>query len=151
MVHFACHGVSNHVDPLNSYLVLQENASPMPKIDKITVRQISEASLTNAKIAYLSACSTAENKAQQLADEVIHLASGFQVAGFSHVIASMWVADDQVCFQVAKGFYEQVVANLPTRQSNEAIAAALHGSVEKIRSRYSKAPLQWAPFIHIGA
>lgn len=151
MVHFACHGVSDRIDPLNSYLVLQDSEPTIPKIDKITVRQISEASLSNARIAYLSACSTAENKAQQLADEVIHLASGFQVAGFSHVIASLWVADDQVCVEVAKGFYEHVVASLPARPSNGAVAAALHGSVEKIRSRYSKAPLQWAPFIHIGA
>ena len=151
MVHFACHGISDHLDPLNGYLMLQDDASPTPEIDKITVRQISEVSLSKARIAYLSACSTAENKAQHLADEVIHLASGFQVAGFSHVIASMWMANDQVCVQVAKGFYENLVAAAPARQSNEAIAAALHGSVEKIRAEYSKAPLQWAPFIHIGA
>jgi tetratricopeptide (TPR) repeat protein len=151
MVHFACHGVSDHIDPLNSYLVLQDDTSPTPKIDKITVRQISEASLSNARIAYLSACSTAENKAKHLADEVINLASGFQVAGFSHVVASMWVADDQVCVQVAKGFYEHLVTVVSAHLGNEAIAAALHGSVEKIRGRYSKAPLQWAPFIHIGA
>jgi CHAT domain-containing protein len=48
--------------------------------------------LKGAKLAYLSACSTAENKIDQLADEVIHLASAFQVAGFRHVAGAMWVS-----------------------------------------------------------
>jgi tetratricopeptide (TPR) repeat protein len=151
MVHFACHGVSDDVDPLSSYLVFRDDAGPIPQIDKLTVREISDASLSHARIAYLSACSTAENNAQQLVDEVIHLASGFQVAGFSHVVAAMWPADDQVCVEVAKGFYEQLVAHISVLESNETVAAALHHSVEKVRGQYRRAPMQWAPFIHIGA
>jgi CHAT domain-containing protein len=50
------------------------------------VHDVSELKLERVRIAYLSACSTAENKAARLRDEVIHIVSGFQVAGFAHVI-----------------------------------------------------------------
>ena len=78
-VHFACHGMSDHVDPFNSCLILQNGTAVTPRMDKLTVRQISNANLDRARIAYLSACSTAENQAEKLVDEVIHLASGFQL------------------------------------------------------------------------
>ncbi|KAH7114141.1 hypothetical protein B0J13DRAFT_460385, partial [Dactylonectria estremocensis] len=58
-----------------------------------------------AQIAYLSACSTAENKAARLSDEVIHVVSGFQVAGFPHVVACLWPTGDSECVGVAKRFY----------------------------------------------
>lgn len=50
------------------------------KKDKLNVRQISDVHLEGARMAYLSACSTAENRARTLLDEVVHLASGFQMA-----------------------------------------------------------------------
>jgi CHAT domain-containing protein len=58
--------------------------------DPLSVGDISQLRVDNARIAFLSACSTAKNNAQApLADEVIHLASAFQVAGFPHVIGSL--------------------------------------------------------------
>ncbi len=65
-----------------------------PEQDLLTVRCSVGLRLKGAQIAYLSACSTAENKAAWLSDEVIHLVSGFQVAGFPHVIGCLWPAGD---------------------------------------------------------
>jgi CHAT domain-containing protein len=114
----------------------------MQKVDKLTVRQVS-ASLKRAMIAYLLACSTAENRAGRLVDEVIHLASGVHVARFSHVIASMWSLDDRICVKVAKGFYERLKADCSLQKSDKAIAAALHDSVMEVRSKIAQnaAPL----------
>lgn len=152
IAHFACHGESQDVYPLNSYLALYDDSDPRPRVDRLTVQQISEASLKNVWIAYLSACKTAQNKAQQLNDEAIHLASGFQVAGFSHVIASLWEANDETCVKVARHFYEGLVAEKGVQRHDGAVALALHNSVEKIRSnRFANSPLLWAPFIHVGA
>lgn len=152
VVHFACHGISDPVDPLSSYLLLENNDGVThQKADKMTVRQISEASMSNAKIAYLSACSTAENNADKLLDEVIHLASAFQVAGFSHVIASMWTANDEACITLAEGFYQRIPTPLSDGGNDSAIAASLHHSVEALRLETPKASLRWGSFIHIGA
>ena len=90
MAHFAYHGMSNPTDPSSSGLVLQRLASDGTlEQDHLSVSRISHLRLKHAQIAYLSACSTAENKAARLRDEVIHIVSGFQVAGFPYVIGSL--------------------------------------------------------------
>ena len=151
MAHFACHTISDHADPFSSCLVLQDGINTAPTVDKLTVRQISEANLERAAIAYLSACSTAENRAVGLADEVIHLASGFQVAGFSHVVASMWSSDDEICVEMAKGFYQRLKSAYDGQRTDRDVAAAVHDSILEIRSKWRKQPLSWAPYIHLGA
>jgi CHAT domain-containing protein len=76
--HFACHGTSNLTDPSSSSLVLQRLASDGTlEQDYLSVYRMSQLQLRHAKIAYLSACSTAENKGARLQDEVIHIVSGF--------------------------------------------------------------------------
>jgi tetratricopeptide (TPR) repeat protein len=149
VVHFACHGMPDHIDSFNSSLLLQEDGRE--SVDKLTVRQISDANLERAGIAYLSACSTAENRAKELVDEVIHLASGFQVAGFGHVIASMGPSDDEICLKMARGFYGRLKDDYAAGRSNRAIAVAVHDSILEIRSMSRKTPLRWAPYVHLGA
>jgi CHAT domain-containing protein len=84
---FACHGLTDYTDPSKSGLVFQKQDTAGCLVqDVMTVHDVSELKLERARIAYLSACSTAENKAARLRDEVIHIVSGFQVAGFAHVI-----------------------------------------------------------------
>ncbi|KAJ6084211.1 hypothetical protein N7486_011011 [Penicillium sp. IBT 16267x] len=151
MAHFACHGSSEIKDPSNSYLILQrpgEQPSSPPIADKLTVQDISQALLGRSRIAYLSACSTAENRAEQLVDEVIHLASGFQVAGFPHVIGALWPADDQVSVRMAEMFYQRISAAHPANE--RAVALALHEAVVSVRDRYPRQPLLWAQYVHLG-
>ncbi|CUS09063.1 unnamed protein product, partial [Tuber aestivum] len=102
IVHFACHGVSC-LNPSDSHLVLfnQDSISA----GKLMARDISNLVTQNAQIAYLSACSSARNPSAKLADEVIHLASAFQLAGFSHTFANMWETDDQASSEVTRDFY----------------------------------------------
>jgi CHAT domain-containing protein len=79
IAHFACHGVSDLMDPSGSGLLLQttRTASEEPRLETLSIRQVSQAHLFHAEIAYLSACSTAESRAAELADEVLHVVSGF--------------------------------------------------------------------------
>jgi CHAT domain-containing protein len=151
MVHFACHGVSNFANPSESCLRLQKCGEShfTPEPDSLTVRQVSETHLRHAKIAYLSACSTAENRTVPLADEVIHLASGFQVAGFGHVIGSLWPSNDSICVDVAKCFYKQLTPGC--QGAENCVAAALHESVMQVRSQLRRQPLSWAQYVHFGA
>jgi CHAT domain-containing protein len=109
--------------------------------------------LKHARIAFLSACSTAENKVVGLADEVIHLASGFQVAGFPHVIGPMWSSDDKICVAVATGFYQELLVGGWNETSNRDVSLALHRSIRYVRSygRNRAKPLLWAQYVHVGA
>lgn len=151
MIHFACHGISDAQDPFNSCLVLQRGPSDTATADPLSVRQVSETNLGRASIAYLSACSTAENRATRMMDEVIHLASGFQVAGFGHVVAAMWLSVDEVCVEMARGFYTLLQGGLSGGEADRQVAEAVHKATLQVRSRWRKMPLKWAPYVHIGA
>ncbi|RFU25267.1 hypothetical protein B7463_g11074, partial [Scytalidium lignicola] len=152
IAHFASHGRTNHIDPSSSGLILQRKDETGNAVqDVLTVHALSEINLQYAQLAYLSACSTAENKAAALADEAIHIVSGFQAAGFPHVIGCLWPSVDKVCVEVARGFYASLVEQGILRLESKGIATALHTSVMKVRARDWKLPLNWAQFVHYGA
>jgi CHAT domain-containing protein len=156
IAHFACHGVSDPSDPSRSGLILQtaRTATEEPRQDVLSVGEVSQAHLSRAEIAYLSACSTAQNKAAQLSDEVLHVVSGFQVAGFRHVVGCLWPSSDQVCVAIAKSFYNELSQGGAARfGDNKAVALALHRAAMNIRENheYRKRPLLWAQYVHFGA
>ena len=150
IVHFACHGSVDPKDPSNSHLLLQRSGLSGLQVDKLTVSEISKKNTRGRTwIAYLSACSTAGVEAKLLADECLHLSSAFQVAGFAHVIGSLWPADDDMCVHLAKSFYCSLT-EFGTKHSNRAVAEALRNAILDIRAE-SPDPRLWAPFIHSGA
>lgn len=151
-VHFACHGISDNRNPSNSSLFLLDSSqSGNNTIDHLTVQMISSANTEHAQLAYLSACSTAENSAFKLADETIHLASAFQLAGFSHVLATMWPSNDSACMEVATGFYSSLFGGQASDNGHRTVGTAMHDAVKRLRDKRPDKPLIWAPFIHTGA
>ncbi|RPA95676.1 hypothetical protein L873DRAFT_1812442 [Choiromyces venosus 120613-1] len=147
-VHFACHGVSD-VNPSDSHLML-----PSPdgaNAAKLRVRDISTLNTQNAHLAYLSACSSARNSSRSLADEAIHLASGFQLAGFSHVLANLWETNDSASSEVARDFYHLLFQNHGTGDWHYQVAAPFHEVVKRLLDKRPPNPLIWASFIHTGA
>ncbi|CAM1503427.1 Fc.00g082030.m01.CDS01 [Cosmosporella sp. VM-42] len=147
IAHFACHGFTDQLDPSKSGLILQSQGEQ----DRLTVHTVSELSLRNAHIAYLSACSTAENRSARLSDEVIHVVSGFQVAGFPHVIGCLWPSIDRVCVEVAGRFYGSLLRGKTTRWDGREVALALRDAVMEVRKTELRMPLAWAQFVHFGA
>ncbi|KAG5753704.1 hypothetical protein H9Q70_003645 [Fusarium xylarioides] len=128
--HFAGHGISDPSEPSRSTLCLQDC-----KTNPLTVGDLRELRLqTNAPwLGYLSACSTSQVQAKNLVDETIHLASACQLAGFRHVIGTLWKVSDRYCVQVAKSFYR----HLGTGEITDfAIAKALHLTVLETRDQW---------------
>jgi predicted RNase H-like HicB family nuclease len=152
IAHFACHGTSDTFDPSNSGLILQKSTGPDEtlKQDRLTVQRVSDLRLRYAQIAYLSACSTAENKAARLSDEVIHVVSGFQVAGFPHVVGCLWPAGDSECVEVAKRFYSLILQRNQSAINNNEVASVLQEVVMAVRADDLSMPLNWAQFVHYG-
>ncbi|ENH75741.1 hypothetical protein FOC1_g10003903 [Fusarium oxysporum f. sp. cubense race 1] len=152
VVHFACHGSSNPRIPSESHLLLQKRSESGPVVDRLTVERLSKIKAKDRSfLAFLSACSTAEVKAaSDLADEAIHLASIFQVAGFANTIGALWPASDQACVKVAKEFYRSLFEGGDGELSNELVARALHSAVRILKST-TESPEIWGPFVHYGA
>jgi len=138
-VHFACHGVQNLGNPLQSALLLANNT-------KLTLEETTKLKLPHAQLAFLSACHTATGD-EKVPEEAMHLAAGMLVAGYRGVIATMWSISDSDGPLIAEEFYKCLWkdGNLDVRQA----AYALHDAVEKLCKR-STSSLQWVPFIHMG-
>jgi len=152
VAHFACHGAADRINPAKSALLLgRKNAGQARGIvERLTVEDLDTVSSNCAQIIYLSACSTAESKVQDLVDEDIHLASTFQLLGFPHVICTLWGADDDASVEVAKRFYEEL--RYCAKDGNRSVAEALHKAVLCYRNTGDnwRDILKWAPFIHLG-
>lgn len=153
VVHFACHGASDPLDPLRSHLLLQKPAGAGVQVDRLAVKSLlATKTEKRAWTAYLSACSTAQVKSISLMDESLHVTSAFQMAGFAHVIGSMWPVDDFISIKVAQLFYE-FLSNHTSRAtlSNRVVPEALRYAVLALRKEYPGQPDLWAPYLHYGA
>ena len=151
IAHFACHGVSDLADPSDSRLLLADHDGA-----PFTVAGLTSVNLERAELAYLSACSTAlmsvvtlgsveldpalraelpglaaavpaANQNADLVDEAIHLSSAFQLAGFRHVVSTLWEIDDVVAVRLADDFYAGL------RGDAGSSARALHDAVRALR------------------
>ena len=145
IAHFACHGHSEPSDPSQSRLLLHDHDQ-----DPLTVAALAPLALDHAQLAYLSACSTARATDSRLLDEAIHLASAFQMAGFPHVIGTLWEIDDKIAVEIARAFYSTITKPDGTIDAHHA-AQALHHAIRAQRDRHPDAPYLWASHIHAGA
>ncbi|KIX99531.1 uncharacterized protein Z520_05107 [Fonsecaea multimorphosa CBS 102226] len=147
IAHFICHGISEADSPSQSGLELDDG--------RLTIQELGQLSLDQVQIAYLSACSTAQNKSSTIVDESIAVASAFSLVGFPHVIGTLWEANDRVAVKIAPRFYD--LLNQKMRQGfsdDDAVAHAMHHattSLWKNRINGQQKFNLWVPFIHIGA
>jgi CHAT domain len=145
IAHFACHGYTDPADPSRSRLLLHDH-----RRDPLTVAALAPLALDHAQLAYLSACSTARMTETRLLDEAIHLASAFQLAGFPHVIGTLWEIDDKIAVTIADTFYASLTDPDGTLDPNRA-ARALHHATCAQRDRQPATAYLWASHIHAGA
>ncbi|KUJ09999.1 uncharacterized protein LY89DRAFT_656612 [Mollisia scopiformis] len=162
--HFAGHGQTDPSDPSRSCLLLDDW-----KTNPLTVGDLRDSNMANNPpfLGYLSACSTGANKAKGLLDEGIHLISAFQLAGFRHVIGTLWEVSDRHCVDVARVLYETIQDEGMT---DKAVHRGLHRAVRALRDGYveerramgaasqspcnenlsQENPQYWAPYVHFG-
>lgn len=147
IAHFACHGAHDPVDPSKSLLLLHDHER-----DPLTVARLAEVRMNSAQLAYLSACRTAFMESVELIDEAIHLASAFQLAGFPHVIGTLWEANDEMASHMAANFYAELGAAPDWHRDldTDAAARALHHTVRGVRDQFPATPSLWAAHLHAG-
>jgi tetratricopeptide (TPR) repeat protein len=144
IAHFACHGRSDPANPSHGSLLLHDHDT-----NPLTVADIVPIDLAGAQLAYLSACHTAVNSATNLADEAIHLTTAFLLAGYPHVIGTLWEIDDPFAVAIADKFYGALIT--ATTIDTTRAARALHHVTRAARNSLPRTPSLWAAFIHTGA
>ncbi|KAF8431596.1 CHAT domain-containing protein [Boletus edulis BED1] len=137
-VHLACHGLPNRTHPFESAFALHDG--------HFTIEQIMRCEPENPQFAYLSACHTTVGD-EDSPDEVIHLASAMQFAGFRSVIGTMWVVDDGETNKITSTFYKHMVDESGCLDHTRA-AFALNKTMRSVKDL----PLdQRILYIHLGA
>jgi hypothetical protein len=137
-VHLISHAVHDPVNPSLSYVEVGD--------EDLRLTRISRVRPPHAWLAYLSACDTAR-AGRALPDESLHIASAFHIAGYPHVVATLWPAADSTAAEVAEAFYRCLADSGWTREP----AVALHTAVRAARERHPGRPLRWVPYLHSGA
>ncbi|CCD51204.1 hypothetical protein BofuT4_P085660.1 [Botrytis cinerea T4] len=123
--HFAGHGHTNLTDPSRSSLLLEDG--------RLTVATLLEMNLRESSpfLAYLSACGTGQIGDEKFFDESIHLISAYQLAGFRHVIGTLWEVNDESCVDMTNITYGVIQDRGIT---DESICRGLHEAVRKLRT-----------------
>lgn len=126
--HFAGHGQANSSNPLRSSLILKG-------ADRLTVEDLFKLDLhrTRPLLAYLSACGTGQVADNYMVDEGLHLIAAYQLAGFRHVIGTLWEVQDDQCVRVAAATYEWMARNM---MSDRSITEGLHHACRSLRGQW---------------
>jgi CHAT domain-containing protein len=135
IAHFACHGIADLTNPPASRLLLHDHRTA-----PLTLHTVTGLHLTDAYLAYLSACSTTDTSPVQ-ADEATHLTAAFHLAGYRNVIGTLWPINDRVAKTIAEDFYRR----------HADPAEALHHALHRCRANHPERPRLWAAYVHTGA
>ena len=137
VAHFACHGYADLADPAMSQLILYDYQSA-----PLTVADVSALRLTGS-LAYLSACSTAVTS-PWLANEAVHITGAFHLAGYQHVVGTLWPINDATASELARDFYDRLTQHSTQTPETRLAAQALHYSARQVRAAYPRTPTLWA-------
>jgi len=143
IAHFACHGFADWDLPAASHLVLADHATTPLTVADITALRV------DADLAYLSACNTAVT-VPRLTDESLHITGAFHLAGYRHVIGTLWPIDDDAAVQIAPDFYQYLTADDTGSPRPDVAAFALHHATARLRRQHPDAPELWAAHTHTG-
>ncbi|KAI0027847.1 CHAT domain-containing protein, partial [Vararia minispora EC-137] len=142
LVHLACHGLQNTVEPSKSAFVLYDGY--------LTPSQLMSSSVRNGALAFLSACETPTGD-EKPPEEAGYLATGMLAMGFNSVIGTMWSAGDQDAPIVADEVYRRLKEGCVSGDGRLKTAYALHEAVKVLREKVGESNVtRWAPYIHFG-
>lgn len=139
MFHFAGHGKSDALAPSKSCLLLDDGIS-----NPLTMEDLAGLNLYRKPpwLAYLSPCSTGESQVEILQDEAIHLMSACLLAGFQHVVGSLWEIDDELSVDAAREFYNVV---RDRERDGHTVALGVHNAALYLRDKTARMSVDWGP------
>ncbi|WP_406729445.1 CHAT domain-containing protein [Streptomyces sp. GD-15H] len=132
IAHFACHAVTDPRSPsLNRLLLHDHDSAPLTTIE------LAALNVPHGRLAYLSACETARSN-ERLADEAVHIATAFQLAGYRDVIGTLWPVVDSAAGRIADDFYTGLPRpSTPTTPPRSSIAPSTASARTRRTSRHA--------------
>jgi hypothetical protein len=142
-VHFSCHASADLTDPGNGQLVMYDHATAPLTVADIVGRRL------HGDLAFLSACETGRTS-PALSNEAVHLTGAFHLAGFRHVIGTLWVVFDAIAADVTRDFYAAITTDGTRPPAAGESALALHEAARRVRAKLPEHPGVWAAYSHTG-
>lgn len=105
-LHFSTHGLADDVRPLQSRLLLTEEAKTSNIQPALTAAEIAHWHL-NAELVTLSACETAVGRTRR-GEGADSLARAFLLAGAQNVVATRWKVDDEATAHFYARLYQEL-------------------------------------------
>ncbi|KAF4498654.1 TPR domain containing protein [Fusarium agapanthi] len=128
--HFAGHGETDETSPLKSQLRLEDWQTQSLAVSDLLNLKLRD---NPPFLAYLSACGTSQIKEKRLLDESLHLISACRLAGFRHVVGTLWEVGDEACVDVAETVYQELK---DSGMDDGSVCRGLHKAVRKIRDNW---------------
>jgi hypothetical protein len=152
VMHFAGHGYTDVVEPRRSHLVIAGNNtfSTDENPGRLSVSKLLGMNLQNLPLflAYLSACGTSRVRNNALADQTtIHLVGACQLAGFRHIVGTLWEVVDRRCVDVARITYEAIRDG---NMTDESVCWGLHKAIRELRDEWMRSKKAGQPTGTIG-
>ncbi|KAJ7246075.1 tetratricopeptide repeat-containing protein [Mycena rebaudengoi] len=155
IVHFACHGIQDSQNPLDSGLMLSDGRLKVSQIMRKQDNASMDVNKKSMSLAFLSACETAKGD-DSTPDEAMHLAATLLFAGFRGVVATMWTMNDEDGPKITDTFYENLFKDCDPNSTPPVVpdltksAEALHLAVSQLRKQPGMTFNRWVPFVHYG-
>jgi CHAT domain-containing protein len=141
VVHFACHGEFNDMQPLQSGLLLAQDGDDD---GLLRIPDVFGLNLQKANLVTLSACETALTKVRG-GEDWAGMSRGFIYAGTPSILATLWSVDDKSTSILMRSFYENWL-----KKGMSKPGALRQAQLDlKAMPEYSH-PFYWAPFVMIG-
>ena len=144
LIHFACHGTTDDIEPLHSAVTLADG--------DFSMRHVLSCPLRRGCVVVLSACQTAVHDTS-VPDEAMSLAGGFLAAGAAAVVASLWPIPDEPTATLMRAFHERLRAGWPPAHAlGVAQGEMAAGRLTDARDGEDwRRPYFWAGFAALGA
>ncbi|KAF5547040.1 30S ribosomal S17P protein [Fusarium phyllophilum] len=124
--HFAGHGKTDG-NPSQSGLLLSDGILTVSELMDINLRK------SAPFLAYLSACGTGQIGGDAFFDESIHLISACQLAGFRHVVGTLWEVSDKSCVEISQTVYRSISDE---GFSDKSVCWGLHKAMRRLRDAW---------------
>ena len=134
IVHLATHGVLNHSQPAESYLLMANGY-------RLSVVDIALLDLKETDLVVLSAC---ESGIGRDGLEYATLARAFAHARVPSVVASLWMVNDSATRQLMSNFYSNIV------QGQDVFSAMAAAQRAMIQDEEWRIPAAWSGFVVFG-
>ena len=138
IIHFACHGTFDEMDPWNSALHL--TSDPERDDQRLSAHDLLSVRLENSPVVILSACSTALTSSSAVNDAA-GLIGGFLRGGAKGIIAAQWPVYDETAFTFMAHLHSAV-------RDGVLPSSAVYDAQERLRANYGIE--DWAAFGYTG-